>query len=67
MLKNRHITLLFDILADNEADRWEWLKKVQRAFAPEQNPTPFNKYLWKSLTFLDRNLVGWTANCQTSK
>ena len=67
MLKNRHITLLFDILADNEADRWEWLKKVQRAFAPEQNPTPFNKYLWKSLTFLDRNLVAWTANCQTSK
>lgn len=52
-LKNRRIRFLFDILADSEQERWTLLNKVQRAFAPESNPSPFNKNLWKDLSFMD--------------
>lgn len=52
-LKNRRIRFLFDILADSEQERWALLNKVQRAFAPESNPSPFNKNLWKDLSFMD--------------
>lgn len=62
--KNRRIRMLFDILADNEQDRWTRLKKVQRAFSPEQNPSPFNENLWKTLTFSDVNWDTWTCKCQ---
>ena len=62
--KNRRIRFLFDILANTEEERWMRLKKVQRAFSPEQNPSPFNKNLWKELSFEDVNGDVWTCNCQ---
>lgn len=67
LMKNRRVKILFDILANSDLERWQLLKSVQRAFAPEQNPSPFNKNLWKSLTFTDRDWTEWVANCQTSK
>lgn len=53
LLKNRRVRFLFDILADTEQERRALLNKVQRAFAPESNPSPFNKNLWKDLSFMD--------------
>lgn len=64
MLKNRRIRFLFDIIANSEEERWELLNKVQRAFAPERNPNPFNEKLWKDLTFLDVNCKEWKCKCQ---
>lgn len=65
--KNRRIRMLFDIMANSEEQRWHLLKKVQRAFTPEANPSPFNKNLWKKLSFEDVNWDVWTANCQVIK
>ena len=62
--KNRRVRMLFDILADSEEKRRTLLKKVQRAFAPESNPSPFNKNLWKELVFTDVNWDVWKAECQ---
>jgi hypothetical protein len=59
--------MLFDILADTEEQRWYLLKKVQRAFSPEQNPSPFNENLWKKLTFTDVNEDIWECECQVIK
>ena len=44
-MKNRRIRILFDIVASNEKERRDILKRVQRAFIPEANPTPFNDRL----------------------
>lgn len=63
-MKNRRIRLLFDIVAKDEEERWFLLKKVQKAFTPEINPSPFNPRLRKELTFLDVNCVKWTCKCQ---
>lgn len=66
-LKNRRIRFLFDIIADSEEERRALLDKVQRAFAPETNPSPFNDKLWKDLSFMD---VTWTVRkckCQIYK
>ena len=65
--KNRRIRILFDILADSEKERRVWLRKVERAFAPESNPSPFNKNLWKKLTFTDIDWAVWKCNCQVLK
>jgi len=65
--KNRRIRFLFDIIAENEEQRRERLRKVQRAFSPEANPSPFNKNLWKKLTFEDVNEATRTCNCQVLK
>lgn len=65
--KNRRIRFLFDIIANSEEERWLRLKKVQRAFSPEQNPSPFNPNLWKPLEFQDVNWDTWTTNCQVIK
>lgn len=65
--KNRRIKILFDIIAESEEKRWYFLKKVQRAFSPEQNPSPFNTNLWKELKFEDVNGDVWTCNCQVVK
>lgn len=65
--KNRRIKILFDIIADTEEKRRFLLKKVQRAFSPEQNPSPFNKNLWKELTFEDVNWDIRSCNCQIVK
>ena len=65
--KNRRVRLLFDILADSEEERRALLKKVQRAFSPEANPSPFNPNLWKKLTFEDVNGEEWFTNCQVLK
>jgi len=65
--KNRRVRFLFDILADTEEERRALLKKVQRAFSPEQNPSPFNKNLWKKLTFEDVNGEERVTNCQVLK
>ena len=54
-LKNRRVRFLFDIIADSEEERRALLKKVQRAFTPELNPSPFNENLRKELSFLDRD------------
>ena len=62
--KNRRIRFLFDILADSEEERRILLKKVQRAFAPESNPSPFNEKLRKDLSFED---VEWRCKCQVYK
>ena len=62
--KNRRIRFLFDIIAESEEQRRAWLKKVQRAFSPEQNPSPFNENLWKDLEFTDVNGDTWTTQCQ---
>lgn len=62
--KNRRIRFLFDILAETEQERRALLKKVQRAFSPEANPSPFNKNLWKKLTFMDVNGEERATNCQ---
>lgn len=67
LLKNRRIRMLFDILADSEEQRWLLLRKVQRAFYPEQNPSPFNENLWKEIKFQDINWNTWKANCQVVK
>ena len=65
--KNRRIRFLFDILADSEEERRTLLKKVQRAFAPESNPSPFNEKLRKDLSFetVDGNV--WQCKCQVYK
>lgn len=63
-MKNRRIRLLFDIIANTESERRALLKTVQRAFAPEQNPSPFNSKLWKELSFLDIEMTQWKCNCQ---
>ena len=65
--KNRRIRLLFDILAESKEERRSWLKKVQRAFAPEQNPSPFNPKLWKILTFMDESWGERECKCQVLK
>lgn len=62
--KNRRIRFLFDIIANTEEERRALLKQVQRAFTPEQNPSPFNENLWKDLEFEDVNWDIWKAKCQ---
>lgn len=62
LLKNRRIRFLFDILADSEEERRTLLNKVQRAFTPESNPSPFNENLWKDLSFMD--VDGNVRNCK---
>lgn len=64
MLKNRRIRILFDILANSETERRALLKKVQRAFTPDNNPNPFNENLWKELSFLDADCEEWKCKCQ---
>lgn len=63
-MKNRRIRLLFDIIAGSEQERWTLLKQVQRAFTPEQNPSPFNEKLRKNLSFLDVECKKWNCKCQ---
>lgn len=63
-MKNRRVRILFDILANNEQERRALLKKVQRAFTPESNPSPFNERLWKDLSFLDVDCIQWEWKCQ---
>lgn len=65
--KNRRIRFLFDIIANTEEERRKLLRKVQRAFMPETNPSPFNHNLWKKLTFMDVEGFTWTCNCQVLK
>jgi len=65
--KNRRVRILFDILANTEKERRALLRRVQRAFNPEANPSPFNKNLWKKLEFEDVDWNIWTANCQVIK
>ena len=65
--KNRRIRFLFDIIANTEEERRKLLRKVQRAFNPEKNPSPFNPNLWKTLTFMDVEGFTWTCNCQVLK
>lgn len=64
MMKNRRIRILFDIIASSEAERWQLLKGVQKAFSPAINPSPFNDKLWHELTFLDVDCKEWRCNCQ---
>ena len=64
MMKNRRIRILFDIIANSETERRAMLKKVQRAFTPEMNPSPFNERLRKDLSFLDVNCQEWRCKCQ---
>lgn len=63
-MKNRRVRLLFDIIAGSEQERWEMLKRVQRAFTPEQNPSPFNEKLRKKLSFMDAECKEWNCKCQ---
>ena len=63
-MKNRRIRLLFDVIANSEQERRALLKKVQRAFTPESNPSPFNNKLWKDLSFLDIDCIKWECKCQ---
>lgn len=63
-MKNRRIRLLFDIIANTEAERRTLLKQVQRAFTPDSNPSPFNDNLWKELSFLDVDCIEWKCKCQ---
>lgn len=63
-MKNRRVRILFDIIANSEQERRMLLKKVQRAFAPESNPSPFNERLWKDLSFLDVDCIEWKWKCQ---
>ena len=63
-LKNRRIRFLFDIIASSEEERRALLNKVQRAFAPENNPSPFNKNLWKNLSFMDVSGTVRECKCQ---
>lgn len=65
--KNRRIRMMFDIIAETEQQRWFLLKKVQRAFSPEENPSPFNENIWKKLTFTDVNEDTWECDCQVIK
>lgn len=65
--KNRRIRFLFDILADTEEERRKLLRKVQRAFNPETNPSPFNPNLWKELRFTDVEGFVWACKCQVLK
>ena len=67
LLKNRRIRFLFDIIANSEEERWELLNKVQWAFAPENNPSPFNENLRKELSFMDINCKEWKCKCQVLK
>ena len=62
LLKNRRIRFLFDILANSEQERRTLLNKVQKAFTPENNPSPFNQNLWKNLSFMD--VDGNVRNCK---
>lgn len=64
LLKNRRIRFLFDIIADSEQERRTLLNKVQKAFAPESNPSPFNEYLWKDLSFMDIDWNVRKCKCQ---
>lgn len=66
-MKNRRIRFLFDIVANSEEERRALLKRVQRAFTPEANPSPFNKNLWKDLSFLDVDCAEWKCKCQIYK
>ena len=63
-MRNRRVRLLFDILANTEEERRDLLKKVQRAFTPESNPSPFNERLRKEISFLDVNCDERVAKCQ---
>lgn len=65
--KNRRVRFLFDIIADTEEERRKLLRKVQRAFLPETNPSPFNPNLWKTLTFMDVEGFKRSCNCQVYK
>lgn len=65
--KNRRIRLLFDILAESAEERWYRLRKVQRAFSPELNPSPFNPNLRKRLTFMDQSGKERECQCQVLK
>lgn len=67
LLKNRRIRFLFDILADSEEERWALLNRVQKAFAPESNPSPFNENLWKDLSFMDIDWNVRKCKCQVYK
>lgn len=64
LLKNRRVRFLFDILADTEQERRALLSKVQRAFAPESNPSPFNEKVWKDLSFMDVDWSLWECKAQ---
>ena len=64
LLKNRRVRFLFDILADTEQERRALLSKVQRAFAPEWNPFPFNDKVWKDLSFMDVDGSLWECKAQ---
>ena len=64
LLKNRRVRFLFDILADTEQERRALLSKVQRAFAPEWNPSPFNDKVWKDLSFMDVDGSLWECKAQ---
>jgi len=66
-MKNRRIRFLFDIIADTEEERRALLGTVQRAFAPEANPTPFNENLWKDLSFMDIDGNIRKCRCQIYK
>lgn len=65
--KNRRIRILFDILSESADERWYWLRKIQRAFSPEQNPSPLNPKLWKELTFMDQGGKERSCKCQVLK
>lgn len=66
-MKNRRVRLLFDIVANSEEERRALLRRVQKAFAPENNPSPFNSRLWKNLSFLDVDCTEWNCKCQVYK
>lgn len=65
--KNRRIRLLFDIIAASAEERWIWLRKVQRAFSAELNPSPLNPNLRKQLTFMDQSGQERECRCQVLK
>lgn len=65
--KNRRIRLLFDIIATSAEERRYWLRKVQRAFSPELNPSPLNPNLRKRLTFMDQSGKERECKCQVLK
>ena len=67
LLKNRRIRFLFDIIANSEQERRALLNQVQKAFAPESNPSPFNENLWKDLSFMDVNGEVRKCKCQIYK
>ena len=67
MRDNRTYKLLFDIIGDNEQERWDMMKKVQRAFAPDSNPSPTNTHVWKKLSFMDVQWKQWEVDVQVNQ